>query len=304
MGDNAGTGASAGSGGIAGAGDAGGNKADPGPPDVACNPADKTADPKPATTTQTGMPPTGPYKVTVEVDPSLPKQTEIRPELKEGVKYPIIAWGNTACSDNSLLFPEFLPEIASHGFLIIDAGTPNGTGSVPQDATYMTQAIDWAFKENERPCSQYYHKLDTTKVAAMGQSCGGLMTYAVAGDPRLTTIILWDSGNLSNDSTIYDKLHTSVAFFYGGTSDVAFNSAEADFDKITKDIAVFSGHQNQYGHYTTIDQDNGGEYAQVGVAWLRWQLMDDQGPTGKQMFAGANCGICRAPWVIRQKNIN
>jgi hypothetical protein len=111
--------------------------------------------------------------------------------LKAGVKHPIIAWGNTACSDDSLLFPEFLTEISSHGFLIVDAGTPNGTGSVPQDATYMTKAIDWALKENDRPCSQYYHKLDTRKVAAMGQSCGGLMTYAVAGDPRLTTIILW-----------------------------------------------------------------------------------------------------------------
>jgi hypothetical protein len=295
--------AGGGQGGAGASGTAGGE-----PPDVACNPADQTAPPKPVTLSQTGAAPTGPYKVTVEQDPSIPTQTELRPELKAGVKVPIIAWGNTGCSNNSSLFPEFLTEIASHGFLIMDAGVPNGSGSVNSDKVAMTQAIDWAFKENERPCSQYYHKLDTTKVAAMGQSCGGLMTYAVAGDPRLTTVIFWNSGLMKQDAMMYNSLHTPMAFFIGGSSDIAYSYSEADYKEITTNmhtanLPIFNGNQD-LGHYATYDQDNGGEYARAGIGWLKWQLMGDESADAKGLFVGANCGLCNTKWVIKKKNLD
>jgi len=205
------------------------------------------------------------------------------------------------------MFDEFLVELASHGFLIISNGPPNGTGMEPGGLTTngvpQTQAIDWAGQENERPCSQYYHKLDTTKIAAMGQSCGGLMTFGVSGDSRLSTVVIWNSGMFERDQAIYDGLHTTLAFFIGGSSDVAYAQAEADFAAINRpDIPIFYGNLD-VGHMGTYGQDNGGEFARVGVAWLKWQLMDDQGASGKEMFVGANCGLCNTDWVIRKKNM-
>ena len=63
-------------------------------------------------------------------------------------------------------------------------GRPTMAGT---DAKPLLYALEWARKENERPCSQYYHKLDVTKVAVSGQSCGGLMAIQAAMDPKITT---------------------------------------------------------------------------------------------------------------------
>jgi hypothetical protein len=293
-----------GKGGTAAAG-AGGKPADAGPADVACNPADRTDAPRPVNWTDTDTPPTGPYKVTIEIDPGLPTQTEYRPELKGDIKYPIVAWGEGGCVNNSLIMVQFLYDVASNGFLIVADGTDNATPT-PQTASGDMQkaAITWAIKENERPCSQYYHKLDTTKVAAMGQSCGGLMTYYAAGDPRLTTIVIWNSGLFAVDQAVYDSLHLPMAYFLGGTTDIAYANGDRDYNNIspTAKFPIFYGNLD-VGHNGTYNQDNGGEFARVGEAWLRWQLMGDQGATGKEMFVGKNCGLCNTDWVIKKTNM-
>lgn len=249
-----------------------------------------------------GAPLTGPFTVTIEQDPGLVTHTIYRPKLGD-TKLPIIAWGEGACAKDGLAYAEFLSELTSYGFLIIADGPPYGTGTGgSRDGSPLIQAIDWAFKENQRPESQYYQKLDTTKVAAMGQSCGGLMTYYVAGDPRLTTIVIWNSGLFTRNQAIYNSLHTPMAMFIGGVTDMAYSNAEADFNAITQNIPIFYGNL-EMGHMATYDQDNGGEFARVGVAWLKWQLLEDQGPNGKEMFEGSACGLCNTDWVIKKKNM-
>jgi hypothetical protein len=269
------------------------------------NPNAGAAAPTAVQWTGIGAPPTGPYRVTIEKDPGLTTHTIFRPELGD-TKLPIIAWGEGACAKDGLAYAEFLSELTSYGFLIIADGPPNGTGmgagGLSGDGSALIQAIDWAFKENERPESQYYQKLDTTKVAAMGQSCGGLMTYGAAGDPRLTTIVIWNSGLFSRNQATYDSLHTPMAFFIGGSTDIAYSNAEADFKAITANIPIFYGNL-EVGHLATYFEDNGGEFARVGVAWLKWQLLGDQGANGKEMFVGSACGLCNTDWVIKKKNM-
>ena len=58
-------------------------------------------------------------------------------------------------------------------------------------------SVNWAVAENSRKDSKYYQKLDTSKIAMMGQSCGGIQTLEVSNDPRFTTIVMWNSGVLS-----------------------------------------------------------------------------------------------------------
>ena len=52
-----------------------------------------------------------------------------------------------------------------------DAAYNNAVGR--NTAAQMIEGIDWAVKENERVGSQFYHKLDTSKIGVAGQSCGG-----------------------------------------------------------------------------------------------------------------------------------
>jgi hypothetical protein len=257
----------------------------------------------PVTTTNTGMPPSGPYKVAIETDPGIKTHTIYRPMVGEN-KVPIVAWANGGCFKDGLSFAEFLTEIASHGFLIVADGTPNGSGGgdLTTDPGPQRAALDWATKENDRPCSQYYRKLDVTKTAAMGQSCGGLMTLGVSSDPRLTTIVIWNSGLFERDDMIYNGLHTPLAYFIGGDSDIAYPQAQTDFANITKNVPFFYGNLD-VGHIATYFDDNGGEFGRVGVGWLKWQLMNDETDKGKLMFVGADCGLCKTKWVIKKKNM-
>jgi hypothetical protein len=97
----------------------------------------------------------------------------------------------------------------------------------------LLDAMDWAIKQNGESSSPFYNRLDTTKIAVMGQSCGGLQALAVSHDPRVMTTVVWNSGALPAGSTSpalkqsagnkdsLNLLHGPVAYFIGGPSDVA-----------------------------------------------------------------------------------
>jgi hypothetical protein len=280
-------------------------------PMVACNPADKTPDPTPV---EFALPsegpglatPTGTFKPVMENDPGIPTHTVIRPEPLGMIKHPILAWGEGGCgkSGNIGMFSALFREFASHGILVVADGPP-GSGPTMEgtDGKPLLFAIDWALKENERPCSKYYHKLDVSKIAVSGQSCGGLMAIQAAVDPRITTAFPYDSGLFSRDQTIYDALHAPMAIFDGGSDDIAYANGLADFNAITKIPMLFANPTScsSNAHVCTFFDANAGEFGRAGVAWARWHLLDDQGATGKGMFIGATCGLCDSKWNLMWK---
>jgi hypothetical protein len=287
-----------------------GSNGTPGPtetPNPAC-----TTGPTPITvnvTTQ-GAPFTGSHQVVVETDPGISGVTIFRPkDLGAGKMYPILAWGQGGCSLNGTYNPEFLGEIASHGYLVFSDGAPNGSGSRNMGSDLgalgqpMLDYIGWAIKENDNPCSQYYQSLDPGKTAVFGWSCGGLMSLGASGDPRLTTVILNSSGLLSADQNIYNGIHTPIAFICGSPDDMAYANSQRDFENINNVPILFAAYM-AVGHEGTYTQDNGGSFAKVDLAWLDWWLKGDTGATGKGMFVGANCGLCNDPnWTLQSKNI-
>ncbi|MET0795695.1 MAG: hypothetical protein ABW061_29525 [Polyangiaceae bacterium] len=62
--------------------------------------------------------------------------------------------------------------------------------------------VSWAIAENDKPCSAYYQSLDTTKIAANGFSCGGLMAEGTAGDPRIAT---WGPNGMAGTSPKWNR---------------------------------------------------------------------------------------------------
>ena len=79
---------------------------------------------------------TGPYKVVMEMDPSLPEHTVYRPEQVRSVKgkLPVVAYGNGACANAGNAFENYLAEVASHGFLVVANGPidPKAPGRPPK----------------------------------------------------------------------------------------------------------------------------------------------------------------------------
>jgi hypothetical protein len=278
--------------------------------------------------------PPGPYEVLVEANAGLPTHTIYRPtDLAPftGKKtLPIVSWGNGACANAGTLFEVFLKQVASHGYLAIsigpkDAPLPAFAANRPQPSgeavrpplpqsrdEQMIDAIDWAVKENARKDSPYYQRLNTDRIAVMGQSCGGLQTLVASSDPRIKTSVLWNSGAfppggsspaLSLSRATKDSLktlHAPIAYFIGGPTDVAYPNAEDDFKRITG-VPAFKGNLN-VGHGGTFRHPGAGWFGEVGVAWLNWQLKGDA--KSAKYFEGKDCLLCKNEiWKIEKKGI-
>ena len=147
----------------------------------------------------------GPYKAILWGEPSLPTHAIYRPrDLRPfGAQnlLPIVAFGNGGCRNSSGEFRNFLSEIASQGFLVVAIGPAGNAvvmgGEERQNTTAASQLLDgvtWAVSENSREGSPYFHKLDVTKVAVTGQSCGSQQAIQVSGDPRVTTTVALSQG--------------------------------------------------------------------------------------------------------------
>lgn len=251
-------------------------------------------------------PPTGEFKPIMENDLGIPTHTIIRPEPLGKIKHPIMAWGEGGCgkSGNIGMFSALFQEFASHGILIVADGPPgNGPTMAGQDRGPLIFGLEWAIAENERPCSKYYHKLDVTKLAVSGQSCGGLMAIDAARDPRITTAFPYNSGLFARDQATYDDLHSPMAIFDGGEEDIAYANGLADFNAIETIPILFANPTScsSNGHVCTFFDANAGEFGRAGVGWLRWHLLGDQGATGKGLFVGDNCGLCGPAWTMMWK---
>jgi len=275
----------------------------------------------------------GPYKSVLVGDPNLKTHTLYRPRdlsaFGANRKLPIVAYGNGACRNASYEVRNFLTEVASHGFLVVAIGPAIPTiagGSYvagPTKSSQLLDAVDWAAAENSRNGSELYGKVDTSKVAVMGHSCGGLQAMEVSTDPRITTTVLLNSGIIGPPPAApagepaprrggmpgmpavtkdqLAKLHAPIAYIIGGKSDIAHDNAADDFAKIESVPVVMAN--REVGHYPAAFLDpRGGAWGEAASAWLKWQLKGDQ--TAARMFTGANCGFCGDPkWTIDKKKI-
>jgi len=150
---------------------------------------------------------TGPYKALMASDSTLATHTVFRPKdlsvFGKKARLPIIAWGNGACANSPWEHVNFLSEVASHGFLVVAIGPmpaegQRGGAGGQTKSPLMTDAINWAIAQNGDKTSQYYGKLDFSKIAVSGMSCGGLQSLETAPDPRITTTMVCNSGILGS----------------------------------------------------------------------------------------------------------
>ncbi|MCU0454958.1 MAG: alpha/beta hydrolase [Bacteroidales bacterium] len=261
---------------------------------------------------------TGPYRAIMLSESTLPTHTVFRPEdlsvFGKKKKLPILAWGNGACANSPWEHINFLSEISSYGFLVIAIGPmpkEGERGRGRSESSQLIDAINWAITQNNDKSGSYYNKIDVTRIAVSGMSCGGLQALESAPDPRVSTVIICNSGilptpgggmagmpGLTKDHLL--KLHTPVLYILGGEKDIAYQNGMDDFRKINH-VPVFAANMD-VGHGGTYSRPHGGEFSKVATAWLQWQLKGDK-KAGK-LFTGEPCGLSLDPnWKVEKKNI-
>ncbi|MDA8745671.1 endo-1,4-beta-xylanase [Rubripirellula amarantea] len=262
----------------------------------------------------------GPFSAIATESPTLSGMTIFRPKnlSPSGSErnLPVLLWGNGACANTTEEHKNFLNEIASHGYIVLGVGPLDQLdhrSELSRQRTHSSQllaALDWITTQNAKRDSIYFGKVETTKVAAMGMSCGGLQAIEISGDPRITTTVVCNSGilptrsplatmpNLSKDNL--KKFHGPVLYIMGGPSDIAYDNAMDDFSRVDHVPIVMTN--MDVGHGGTYWRPHGGEYAPVALAWLDWHLKGKQ--AAAKMFAGEDIELERDPdWTIETKNL-
>jgi hypothetical protein len=230
---------------------------------------------------------------------------------------PLYVWGNGGCSSNGLAHAAYLRQIASQGYVIVALGVAGGGAPAPADgssdptqASQMIEAIEWAERETARDGGAFHRRIDVTRIAVGGHSCGGLQALAVSNDPRIDTTLVLNSGiynvpgsgrsRVQVDKSQLTRLHGPTLYLTGGPSDVAHPNATDDVARIDR-VPVFFG-SLPVGHGGTFSQPDGGEWARVSARWLNWQLKADA--DASRDFAGTDCRLCTdTRWTVVQKQL-
>ncbi|MDR6594113.1 cellulose-binding domain-containing protein [Saccharothrix longispora] len=267
------------------------------------------------TTTTTTSPPSRPavennFPVTREGAYGDNRYTVFRPSNPQAVgrTMPVLAFGNGACAhtDNREV-TQALTFIASKGFVVVDTGSvngsPNGVPSGSPIPSLLTDAIGWAEREQVRTGSPLAQRLDLTRVATAGHSCGGLEALIAAQDPRVSAVVSLDSGLFADGAFGYSrselrKLHSPALFMDGGPSDIAYENTQANYDLVTVP-AVLARHP-QAGHVGFITGSQMTDGMTTVVQFLDMVLNGNQ--TARTYVLSPSGLAAKYPWTVARKN--
>ena len=191
---------------------------------------------------------TGRHKAIAVREKSLPDFVVYRPLRMRG-KLPVLVFCNGGCMDTSIGYENMLSDIASYGYVVVAIGElqmlAQHDKDQPTPSSMVAKALDWISKQATTPESPYYDKIDETKIAAAGHSCGGAQVLANAADPRLKTYLILNAGmgkmKMADASPKSLKnLHGPILYLVGGTTDVAWKNAQMDYDAIKKNPVVLA----------------------------------------------------------------
>jgi hypothetical protein len=259
----------------------------------------------------------GPYAVVTETIQGSPGLVVYRP--RDLAKFPIrdtlpvVVWGNGACMADGSEFAGYLSTIASYGFLVVTTAAVPNEPQARITSAHLIKALDWAQAESLRAESALAGKIKSDSVAVMGMSCGGNLALEAARDPRVRTLGMWNSGvwisgeMRTGDGTLLvsttkadlEHLHGPTLYINGDKIDPAMINAADDFKRLHQ-VPVFFGSRHNAGHAGTYSHANGGEFANVAVAWVRWQLKADK--EASKVFTGPACSLCKDPnWTVQRK---
>jgi len=212
------------------------------------------------------------------------------------------------------------------------AGGGMGAGGGTQ-SSQLLDALNWATAENKRQDSKYYQKLDPSKFAVFGHSCGGLQALEVSPDPRVTTTLVMDSGIVIPGSKPKAGMPPGGAPKAGGPQagmpggappggapkmpamGGAMSIGKEVLQKLHSPVIYINGGEKDIAYVNgmddfakidkvpvgmaNLDVGHGGTYNQpnggeFGRVAVAWlQWQLKKDETAGKMFSGQSCGLCK-----------
>jgi dienelactone hydrolase len=253
---------------------------------------------------------------TVEPAVDLPGYNVYRPaDLRAlGSPLPVVVWANGGCVRHDATWRTLLDRWAAAGFVVVAITAPPGSEPAIADRTTAADqatAIDWARDQNERAGGSFSGRLDLDRVAAAGNSCGGITSLALAGsDPRVRAVFVLSGSSVGpgaareQAAAVMDKVTVPVGFAVGGPEDIASSQAVQDFELLRPGVAGYVASRASGAHQiVSTDPAILAEVAEIGVNWL--DLVLDGNEAARASLVDAPCRTC-APgtWTVRAKDLD
>lgn len=210
---------------------------------------------------------------------------------QDGLKHPVLTWGNGAATTPSS-YP-LLPDLASHGFVVIAATSSFVNGAA------LLDGLEWMLEQNETPGTFEGH-LDAERVGAFGYSLGSLATFSIGTEPLLKTTVHISGGIMSSGDQGQATALTNPTAYFCDRNETAAN-CDTDF-AVVGTAPTFYGtvagvHVDYVFNAAFIERFNS-----AVIAWMRWQLMGDDSMAG--VFEGDDCTLCMdSNWAVQKKNM-
>jgi len=255
----------------------------------------------------------GPYKAVAVRERSLPDFVVYHPVnmdqavTQEGAPLPVLVFANGGCMDTSIGYENMLTDIASYGYVVVAIGELQMFAQHELDkhtpSSMVAKAMDWVSLQATSSASPYYNKINADRIAAAGHSCGGAQVLCNATDSRMKTCLILNAGmgkmEMAGASPESLKgLRTPILYLVGGTTDVAWQNAQMDYEAIDK-VPVVLADNTTSGHGGTYEQPNGGANARMVRAWLDWQLKGKK--ENESIFVRGDLSDYEG-WTIKSKN--
>jgi hypothetical protein len=208
--------------------------------------------------------------------------TVYRPANWPSGKIPVLSWGNGTCAQPEG-YGTLLRYIASQGFFVIAANSRE-----VGDGTALTHALDYAAKANEDPSSPYYGHLDMSKVGVMGHSQGSQAAGKAAADSRVQAAILFNIGDTAPKPYLAISGDLDVTNYTAQQMATAINGQSEPAAYLYYHNPAGNTADNLRGHLVLMLTPE--RVMDVASAYWKMTLLNDQ--TARNMFVGANCGLC------------
>jgi len=223
------------------------------------------------------VPAKGPLMPVVEHDPGLSTHTVYRPmTLEANEKYPIVVWANGGCFRSSSTWKPLYQRWAAAGFLVLALDANPAAGFLGMLATSSKEdqgkLIDWVAKQNETQGSPYYGRVDTKRIVAAGNSCGGVTALQLtARDPRVAAVFVLSGSSAvgSVDQNAMKAIKVPVGYIVGGTEDIAAANAAGDYAALTAGVPGMIVSRST-GDHVTVSTTPAilAEEARIALDWL------------------------------------
>ncbi|RLT92824.1 MAG: hypothetical protein D9N11_16140 [Ketobacter sp.] len=217
---------------------------------------------------------------------------------------PVVVWANGGCLRSDFTWQPLFKRWAAAGYVVLAlAESPEGPGALGMtDSADHGQLIDWALTQ-----SSYTDLLDSSRIVAAGNSCGGVTAMELAAeDARVSAIFVLSGSSAVGSSSIkvMENITVPLGFVVGGSTDIAGRNAIKDYEILADGIPAMIVSRFKGGHLTVstnvpiLEQE-----ANIALNWMNLALYGSQAAYD-ELTSDVVCSNCVAnEWTVNAKSL-